>query len=161
MSAPSRVVRVRVIAWAAACALAGACAPRAPRDSQPIAPELMCAARVPSAARPAPPPASCAATLAARLDALKREITSHWLPPSYREGELAQVQLQFELDAEGHAIHVCVLGGTGDAEARAALQALASYAPRTPLSGAEQCALGQPLVSTFSSETDTPRRWGS
>lgn len=150
---------LRVLAWSASCALALACAPRAPRDSVPIAPELMCAAREPGP-EPPPPPPSCAAALAPRLDALKRGIASQWLPPSYREGELAQVQLQFELDADGHPTHICVLGGTGDAEARAALKALASFAPEAPLSAAEQCALGQPLVSTFSSELDAPpRRW--
>ncbi|HEU4430972.1 MAG TPA: hypothetical protein VFT98_19590, partial [Myxococcota bacterium] len=92
MSARGAAGLPRVFAWSAACALAVACAPRAPRDSQPIAPELMCSAREQSAPRPAaPPPALCAATLAPRLDALKREIATHWLPPSYREGELAQV----------------------------------------------------------------------
>jgi len=152
--------RKALVAGVVACGLASACAPRAPRDSQPIGPELMCSARAKSA-EPAlpPPPATCGAALAPRLAALKRDLTSRWLPPSYREGELAQVQLQFELDAGGRPIRICVLGGTGDAEARAALQALASYAPLTPLSAPEQCALGQPLVSTFSSELDTPRRW--
>jgi len=135
-----------------------ACAPNAPRESQPIAPELLCTSRGASAEPVrSPPTESCAAAVAPRLASLKRDLGARWLPPSYRPGEVAQVQLQFELDADARPIRICVLGGTGDAEARAALRALASYAPAAPLTDAERCALGQPLVSTFSSEHEETR----
>jgi hypothetical protein len=147
------------IALALACGCAG---PRSPRASAPIAADLLCAARAPSAVPgdgAATPTASCAAALAPRLEALRRGISERWLPPShYQPGEVAQVQLQFELGADGRPAETCVLGGTGDAEARAALQALAKYSSEGPLSEAERCVLGQPLISTFSSEVAAPAR---
>jgi len=117
--------------------------------SPPIAAELLCAEREdPPSKRGTPGDlARCGAAVAPRIEAMKRTVLDRWLTPTPRTSSF--VQVQFELDSNGRPIHVCVLGGTGDAEARSALAALAAYESPGPLSDEEQCVLGDPLVASL------------
>ncbi len=138
----------------AACAVlcASACngtLPPSIAHGPPIAAELLCREREgPQPKRGKPGDlARCGAAVAPRIEAMKRAVLDRWLAPAPRTSSF--VQVQFELDANGLPIHVCVLGGTGDAEARSALAAIASYESPGPLSEEEQCVLGDPLVASL------------
>ena len=133
----------------AAAALLAACAgplPAAPHG-KPIARELLCAEREESRDERGTPGdlARCGAAVAPRIEAMKRAVLDGWLTPSNR----GFVQIQFELDADGRPVNVCVLGGTGDAEAHSALAAIARYESPGPLTAEEQCVLGDPLVASL------------
>ncbi len=141
---------------AALVLLAAACAGPLPANgplAAPIAHDLLCAEREPSHQRRGTPGdlARCGAAVAPRIEAMKREVLDTWKPPLDRFGS-SFVQIQFELDASGRPVNVCVLGGTGDAEARSALAALAHYQGPGPLSSEEQCALGDLLVASLITE---------
>jgi hypothetical protein len=135
---------------AALALLAAACAGPLPANAphaKPIARELLCAERgEPRPKRGTPGDlARCGAAVAPRIEAMKRAVLDSWLSPDAR----GFVQIQFEIDASGKPVNVCVLGGTGDAEARSALTALASYESPGPLTSEEQCVLGDPLVASL------------
>jgi hypothetical protein len=141
--------------------LAAACVGPAPANgphASPIARELLCGERGdPKSQRGTPGDlARCGAAVAPRIEAMKRAVLDTWTPPLDPSGS-SFVQIQFELDASGRPVNVCVLGGTGDAEARSALAALASYQSPGPLSSEEQCVLGDPLVASLITES-TPLR---
>jgi hypothetical protein len=137
--------------------LAAACAgplPAAGPQGKPIARELLCAEREkPRELRGTPGDlARCGAAVAPRIEAMKRAVLDGWLTQSSR----AFVQIQFELDANGRPVNVCVLGGTGDAEARGALAALARYESPGPLTSEEQCVLGDALVASLITDGIAP-----
>ena len=129
-----------------------ACAAPSPaRNADPIPRELLCSSEVASASPGISDPAACRAATQKRLERIQRTVLKRWdLTRDSKPHSI--VQLQFNLDADGRPQRACVLGGTGASEARAALAALATYRPRNPLSAAERCVLGQPLVSTFTTE---------
>lgn len=128
-----------------ATACAGPQPARAPQG-KPIARELLCAEREKSRSRGTPGDlARCGAAVAPRIEAMKRAVLDAWAPQSGR----GFVQIQFELDANGRPVNVCVLGGTGDAEARSALAAIERYESPGPLSSEEACVLGDPLVASL------------
>ncbi len=129
-----------------------ACAASSPAPiADPIPRELLCPREAAEASPTISDPAACLAATQKRLERIQRTVLERWdLTPDSKPHSI--VQLQFNLDAEGRPQSACVLGGTGASEARAALAALATYQPRKPLSARERCALGQPLVSTFTTE---------
>jgi hypothetical protein len=129
-------------------ALAAACAGPLPApQGEPIARELLCTEQAPEREPrgTAGDLARCGAAVAPRVEAMKREVLDAWLTPQSR----GFVQIQFELGADGQPVNVCVLGGTGDREARSALDALARYRSPGPLTSEEQCVLGDPLVASL------------
>ena len=136
--------------------LAVACAGPPPSSAplgEPIAADLLCSQRH-SAAQPAGKPgdiARCGAAVAPRIEAMKRAVVDTLQRPldPYRS---SFVQIQFELDSAGQPVNVCVLGGTGDTEARAALDAIAQYQSPGPLTSEEGCVLGDPLVASLITE---------
>jgi hypothetical protein len=136
---------------AAAVALAtAACAgplPASGPHSTPIARELLCTERDEERPKRGTPGdiARCGAAVAPRIEAMKKVVLDRWLSPSAS----GFVQIQFELDASGRPVNVCVLGGTGDSEARSALDAIARYESPGPLSSEEQCALGDALIASL------------
>jgi hypothetical protein len=141
---------------AALVLLGAACAGPIPANgphSAPIARELLCAERDdPKPHRGTPGDlARCGAAVAPRIEAMKRLVLDTWKPPLDPFGS-SFVQIQFELDASGRPVNVCVLGGTGDAEARSALEALAHYRSPGPLTSEEACALGDLLVASLITE---------
>ena len=133
--------------------LATACTGPAPAKhplSAPIARALLCSEQRDAKPRRGTPGdiARCGAAVAPRIEAMKRAVLDAWIPPL--DGHSSSfVQIQFELDADGRPVQVCVLGGTGDAEARTALEAIARYQSPGPLTSEEQCALGDPLVASL------------
>ncbi|HEY8123714.1 MAG TPA: hypothetical protein VII78_20515 [Myxococcota bacterium] len=132
--------------------LAVACAGPLPAKGppgEPIAADLLCSERTAQPARhgKAGDLARCGAAVAPRIEAMKRAVLDAWLPTDPLRSSF--VQIQFELDSAGLPVQVCVLGGTGDGEARSALEALARYQSPGPLSSEEQCALGDPLVASL------------
>lgn len=136
--------------------LASACAGPIPVNGphgNSIARELLCTEREPTHERRGTPGdlARCGAAVAPRIEAMKRAVLDTWKPPLDPFGS-SFVQIQFELDAAGRPVNVCVLGGTGDAEARSALEALTQYQSAGPLTSEEQCALGDLLVASLITE---------
>jgi hypothetical protein len=130
--------------------LAAACSGPLPENTplgKPIAAELLCAERDDEREKRGTPGdlARCGAAVAPRIEAMKREVLDGWLTPNAQ----GFVQIQFELDASGQPVNVCVLGGTGDAEARGALVAIARYQSPGPLTSEEQCVLGDPLIASL------------
>jgi hypothetical protein len=136
--------------------LAAACAGPVPASGPrgaPITADLLCSQRAERPKRHGTPGdlARCGAAVAPRIEEMKRAVLDTWTPPLDKYGS-SFVQIQFELDAAGLPVDVCVLGGTGDAEARSALAALARYASPGPLTGEEACVLGDPLVASLITE---------
>ena len=133
-------------------ALACASVPPAP-PRNPIPAAMLCSAQA-AAASPTENNSACAAAIRKRLSAMQRSVLKRWTAVGDTTWTTpSMVQVQFTLDAEGRPRDVCVLGGTGAHEAREALAALAKFEPRAPLEAAERCALGEPLVSTFTTST--------
>ena len=137
---------------AALALVAAACAgphPASAPHGAPIARELLCAERTEERPKRGTPGdlARCGAAVAPRIEDMKRAVLDSWLAPSARGSSF--VQIQFELDTAGRPVNVCVLGGTGDAEARSALDAIARYQSLGPLTSEEQCVLGDPLVASL------------
>jgi hypothetical protein len=146
---------MRRIALGIALALLS-CAGPVPRG-KPIAADLLCSgdARRPERRLGAADLARCGAAVAPRIEAMKRAVLDTWVPRAQRGGS-SFVQIQFSLDASGAPVGVCVLGGTGDEEARSALAAIARYQSPSPLSEEEQCIVGEPLVASLITEGLTP-----
>lgn len=121
--------------------------PASAPKGMPIARELLCGERTDDRPPRGTPGdlARCGAAVAPRIEAMKRAVLDGWLTASAR----GFVQIQFELDASGLPVNVCVLGGTGDAEARSALEAIARYESPGPLTLEEQCVLGDPLIASL------------
>jgi hypothetical protein len=138
-----------LVLLAAACA--GPLPATAPRG-KPIARELLCSAHDEDRPKHGTPGdiARCGAAVAPRIEAMKRAVLDSWFIPDAHGS--CFVQIQFELDADGRPSDVCVLGGTGDAEARSALEAIARYVSPGPLTDEEQCVLGDPLVASLISD---------
>jgi hypothetical protein len=139
-----------------AIACAGPPPAKAPQ-SAPIAADLLCseiAEHPPSRGKPGDL-ARCGAAVAPRIEAMKRDVLDRWSPPLDSYGS-SFVQIRFELDGAGQPVNVCVLGGTGDAEARSAMAAIAGYRSPGALTSEEQCVLGDPLVASLITE-GTPR----
>jgi hypothetical protein len=140
------VKRAATLTLLAAAACTGPL-PAAGPPGKPIARELLCSEHDGEREQRGTPGdlARCGAAVAPRIEAMKRAVLDGWLTPSSR----GFVQIQFELDANGQPVNVCVLGGTGDDEARSALAALARYESPGPLSAEEQCVLGDPLIASL------------
>jgi len=140
---------------AALALVAAACTgpqPASAPHGAPIARELLCAERAEERPRRGTPGdlARCGAAVAPRIENMKRAVLDRWLAASARGR--AFVQIEFELDTSGRPVNVCVLGGTGDAEARSALDAIAGYEGSGPLTSEEQCVLGDPLLASLISD---------
>ncbi len=127
--------------------------PAAAPHGAPIAADLLCSQRAERPQRHGTPGdlARCGAAVAPRIEDMKRAVLDTWAPPLDKYGS-SFVQIEFELNAAGQPVNVCVLGGTGDAEARSALAALARYTSPGPLTAEEACVLGDALVASLITE---------
>jgi hypothetical protein len=137
---------------AALALVAAACTgprPAIAPHAAPIARELLCGARDEERPKRGTPGdlARCGAAVAPRIEDMKKAVLDGWLAPGARGSSF--VQIQFELDSSGRPVNVCVLGGTGDSEARSALDAIARYQSPGPLTSEEQCVLGDPLIASL------------
>jgi hypothetical protein len=137
---------------AALALVAAACAgphPASGPHATPIARDLLCGERDEEHPKrgTAGDLARCGAAVAPRIEDMKRAVLDSWLTPNAHGSSF--VQIQFELDSSGRPVNVCVLGGTGDSEARSALDAIARYQSPGPLTTEEQCVLGDPLVASL------------